>query len=232
MTDHEGRVHEHVEYYPYGEVWRDSRRDDDPGPQPRTPAYLFTSKEFDPETRLHYFGARYYDAKLARWASTDPALLEYVGDDSRSLGVRAPANLSLYGYSWGNPVVLKDPDGRAINLAAAGIGAAIGAAAGAAIYTGVSLYRHEEITARGLLGATAGGAVAGGVAGLTLGASLIVQAGGAGAAGVYGGATNRAVVSSGDLAQTFDANAMQTDFAIGVGTFGLVKGAGATGRVT
>jgi YD repeat-containing protein len=33
MTDHAGRVHEHVEYYPYGEVWRDSRRDDDPGPQ-------------------------------------------------------------------------------------------------------------------------------------------------------------------------------------------------------
>jgi RHS repeat-associated protein len=72
MTDHAGRVHEHVEYYPYGEVWRDSRLDDDPGPQPRTPAYLFTSKEYDPETRLYYFGARYYDPRLVRWESSDP----------------------------------------------------------------------------------------------------------------------------------------------------------------
>ncbi len=40
MTDRAGRVHEHLEYFPYGDVWRDSKLDDDPGPEPRTPAYL------------------------------------------------------------------------------------------------------------------------------------------------------------------------------------------------
>jgi RHS repeat-associated protein len=111
MTDHEGKVHEHVEYFPYGEVWRDSRLDDDPGPEPRTPAYLFTSKEFDPETRLYYFGARYYDPKHAIWTAPDPIMSEYVKGSSNH-GVYLPVNLSLYAYAAGNPVALKDANGR------------------------------------------------------------------------------------------------------------------------
>ncbi len=120
MTDHEGRVHEHVEYYPYGEVWRDSRRDDDAGPQPRTPAYLFTSKEYDPETRLYYYGARYYDPRTSLWQSADPMFGKYVPDGGHADrlpgmgGVYAPLNMNLYAYALMNPLRYTDPDGREV----------------------------------------------------------------------------------------------------------------------
>ena len=46
MTDQTGRVHEHVEYFPYGDVWRDAKGDADPqNPAARTPNYLFTGTE-------------------------------------------------------------------------------------------------------------------------------------------------------------------------------------------
>jgi RHS repeat-associated protein len=106
VTDQAGKVHEHVEYFPYGEVWRDVRGDAEGGPQ-AGPQYRFTGKEFDEETGLTYFGARYYDAHRARWLSTDPMLVK-LGSSEPS-----PALLSSYLYSYGNPVGFKDPDGEA-----------------------------------------------------------------------------------------------------------------------
>lgn len=34
--------------------------------------YLFNAKEFDEETGLYYYGARYYEPRLSLWMSTDP----------------------------------------------------------------------------------------------------------------------------------------------------------------
>ena len=34
--------------------------------------YLFNAKEFDEETGLYYYGARYYDPRVSLWISTDP----------------------------------------------------------------------------------------------------------------------------------------------------------------
>jgi RHS repeat-associated protein len=106
VTDHAGLVHEHVEYFPYGDVWRDSRRDNDPGPAPKPPSFLFTSKEFDEETRLTYFGGRYYDSGLAHWTANDPAVLR--------ADLSSPHLLSGYLYGAANPVRFADPDGRSI----------------------------------------------------------------------------------------------------------------------
>ncbi len=36
------------------------------------PRFLFSSKEFDPETSLSYYGFRYYSPSLARWLTRDP----------------------------------------------------------------------------------------------------------------------------------------------------------------
>ncbi len=217
VTDLNGKLFEHIEYFPFGESWVEENTN-----QQRTP-YLFSAKELDEETGLYYFGARYYDPRTSVWQSADPALAAYLDDGAPALGIRVPQNLALYSYTWNNPVIHRDPDGRVINLVAGLVGAAVGAVVGPAIYAGVSLYKHEPITGRGLAGAAVGGAVTGGVAGLSLGASLIIEAGAAGAGAVYGGVANRAIVT-GDVAETFNAEAMQQDFALGVVTYGVVKG--------
>jgi RHS repeat-associated protein len=59
----------------------------------------FTSKERDVETGYDYFGARYYDSRIARWLQVDP--LE-----------RVKNNLSTYQYVNNNPIFYRDPDGQ------------------------------------------------------------------------------------------------------------------------
>jgi uncharacterized protein RhaS with RHS repeats len=100
--------------------------------------YKYTGKEYDPETKLTYYGARYYDAKLSRWISVDPPLIsgEYLPSlaDKLSLsaqgkqykpeidlpgmgGVYNPINLNAYAYGGNNPVKYIDPDGKFIGKA-------------------------------------------------------------------------------------------------------------------
>jgi RHS repeat-associated protein len=103
ITDQGGRVHEHVEYFPYGEVWREPSGDRDGRPA-SVQRFLFTGKELDEETGLYYHGARYLDPRRARWLTSDPALLSGV--------VGMPARLSAYAYVRWHPLRLVDPDGR------------------------------------------------------------------------------------------------------------------------
>lgn len=104
VTDQHGRVHEHVEYFPYGGVWRDARSDAD-GPEVKGQRFLFTGKEFDEETGLYSFGARYLDPESARWLSVDPAVqdTEFLTSNSAALSVYLPM--------FGNPMRLVDPTG-------------------------------------------------------------------------------------------------------------------------
>jgi RHS repeat-associated protein len=62
--------------------------------------YQFTGKEEDFEVGLTYFGARYYQTALARFASPDPLTIHALG---------AAAN--PYGYVSGSPLAKIDPDG-------------------------------------------------------------------------------------------------------------------------
>src|SRR5690554_3840712 len=57
----------------------------------------FTGKEYDPETGLNYFNARWYDSELGRFISEDPA--------------RDPNNPNLYTYGRNNPLRFFDPTG-------------------------------------------------------------------------------------------------------------------------
>jgi hypothetical protein len=52
------------------------------------------------------------DPQTALWQSADPALAEFL-DTSRGLSVLQPKTLSLYSYSFQQPISLRDPDGRA-----------------------------------------------------------------------------------------------------------------------
>ena len=84
-----------------------------------------TGKEYDTETGLYYYGARYLDSKTSRWLSGDPAMGEYVpsapvDDEARKRNGSLPGmggvfnyvNLHVYHYAGNNPVKLVDPDGR------------------------------------------------------------------------------------------------------------------------
>ena len=143
VSDKDGDLYEHVEYFPFGETWIQETTNIE-----RTP-YLFSSKEFDEETKLYYYGARYYDPRTSVWQSADPGLEQFIPkviqDDNEifrleranelpASGVYASQNLTLYGYGHQNPVKLVDPDGKVPFLAiTAGIGAIVGGAAGAII---------------------------------------------------------------------------------------------------
>ena len=67
----DGEVVQHIEYVPFGEVFVEERNN-----IWNTP-YLFNAKEFDEETGLYYYGARYYDPRLSLWLSIDPKEEKY-----------------------------------------------------------------------------------------------------------------------------------------------------------
>jgi len=59
--------------------------------------YAFTGREWDPETRLYYYRARYYDPRTGRFVSEDP--------------VRLHGGNNFYVFVAGNPVLRTDPSG-------------------------------------------------------------------------------------------------------------------------
>ena len=92
ITNLDGEVAQHIEYVPFGEVFIEERHN-----TWNTP-YLFNAKEFDEETGMYYYGARYYEPRLSLWMSTDP------------LTEKSP-NVSAYVYCFGNPLRYIDPIG-------------------------------------------------------------------------------------------------------------------------
>jgi len=114
ITDLNGKLYEHLEYFPSGEGWVEENSNTQ-----RTP-YLFTAKELDEETGLYYFGARYYDPRTSVWQSADPILAKYLpsGGPVDHLpgmgGVYTSFNMNLYAYAHVNPLRYTDPDGQVI----------------------------------------------------------------------------------------------------------------------
>ena len=93
ITNLDGEIVQHIEYVPFGEVFIEERND-----VWNTP-YLFNAKEFDEETGMYYYGARYYDPRLSLWMSTDPMELIY-------------SWISSYCYTTNNPIRYSDPNGK------------------------------------------------------------------------------------------------------------------------
>jgi len=100
ITDLNGALYEHLEYFPSGESWVSESSNTQ-----RTP-YLFTGKEFDEETDLYYYGARYYDPRTNKFMSTDPL----VSRQTESVLTRT-ALLNVYAYAVNNPLRYNDPTG-------------------------------------------------------------------------------------------------------------------------
>jgi len=105
VTDVDGKLVQHQEYFPGGEGWVTESRDYDPDP-----SYKFAGKEFDKETGLYYFGSRYYDPRTGAWQSPDPLAEGYLGGGPQG-GVFNPDNLNSYAFGYQNPLRYADPGG-------------------------------------------------------------------------------------------------------------------------
>ncbi len=101
ITNASGSKAEDIFYYPYGET----RDNTNPPGENVNVKYKFTGKELDGEDGLYYYGARYYDPKLARFISADTIVPKPF----------YPISLNRYAYTYNNPIVLKDLDGHAPN---------------------------------------------------------------------------------------------------------------------
>src|SRR5579885_2249741 len=81
----------HYKYDPYGNLLAES------GPLASANQYRFSSKEWNDNASLYYYGFRFYDPNLQRWPNRDP--LQELG------------GLNLYGFVANNPINEIDPFG-------------------------------------------------------------------------------------------------------------------------
>jgi RHS repeat-associated protein len=126
VTDQLGQVDQHYETFPFGESWIEEAT----GQADKVTPYRFTGKEWDSETQLYYFGARYYDPRTSLWTAPDPALDAYMTSGKAKLiiqgskdnwstqisapglgGVFEPKNLNGFIYGDHRPLNIFDPDG-------------------------------------------------------------------------------------------------------------------------
>jgi RHS repeat-associated protein len=131
-----------------------------------TQPYSYTGREYDPETGLYYYRARYYDAHSGRFLQEDPV-----------------QSINAYSYVYNNPLNLRDPYGLYAGIddaVFAGGGALIGVAGqGIADLITWNFSGWESYTGAAVGGALAGetllytanpvlaGAVAGGASNVT-----------------------------------------------------------------
>jgi len=90
MTDAAGKVVQEYEYDSFGNLHDQKNRIKQP--------YTYTAREWDRETGLYYYRARYYDTEAGRFISKDP--IGFAGGD-----------MNLYRYVKNNALNLKDPHG-------------------------------------------------------------------------------------------------------------------------
>ena len=81
-------------YYPFGEEFTKT--------ETTSTKLGFSTKEFDSDTGISYFGARHYDPVLSRFLSIDPA----------DVSVDNTMSFNRYIYANNNPYKYRDPDGR------------------------------------------------------------------------------------------------------------------------
>ena len=96
ITDDHANITQYDAYLPYGELLVDEHSSSEDLP------YKFNGKQFDEETGLYYYGARYLNPVTSLWYGVDPLVEKY-------------ASMGGYVYTLDNPVKLVDTDGRIVN---------------------------------------------------------------------------------------------------------------------
>ena len=92
ITDDKANITQYDAYLPYGELLVDEHSSSEDLP------YKFNGKQFDEETGLYYYGARYLNPMTSIWYGVDPLAEKYVWT-------------SPYIYGGGNSIRIIDPNG-------------------------------------------------------------------------------------------------------------------------
>ena len=100
ITDDHANITQYDAYLPYGELLVDEHSSSEELP------YKFNGKQFDEETGLYYYGARYLNPMASIWYGVDPLTEKYM-------------STSGYIYVLNNPIRLLDPNGKDIASAIA-----------------------------------------------------------------------------------------------------------------
>ena len=93
ITDDHANITQYDAYLPYGELLVDEHNSSEELP------YKFNGKQFDDETGLYYYGARYLNPVTCLWYGVDPLAEKY-------------KEIGSYVYCADNPINLFDPDGQ------------------------------------------------------------------------------------------------------------------------
>ena len=93
ITDDHANITQYDAYLPYGELLVDEHSSSEDLP------YKFNGKQFDDETGLYYYGARYLNPMASVWYGVDP------------LAEKFPVYFG-YSYCYGNPTVFIDYKGK------------------------------------------------------------------------------------------------------------------------
>ena len=93
ITDDKANITQYDAYLPYGELLVDEHSSSEEMP------YKFNGKQFDEETGLYYYGARYMNPITSLWYGVDPL-------------AEKNSHISSYVVCSNNPIMRIDPDGR------------------------------------------------------------------------------------------------------------------------
>ena len=93
ITDDKANITQYDAYLPYGELLVDEHSSSEDLP------YKFNGKQFDEETGLYYYGARYMNPVTSLWYGVDPLAEKYTTTGG-------------YIYTLDNPIRMIDLDGR------------------------------------------------------------------------------------------------------------------------
>jgi len=104
-----------ADYYPFGSAKINIQ------PGSYNPTYKFTDQEYDSESGIYYYDARYYNQNIGRFIQSDPLSLylvnpqELTNNTQKSLTeiLSNPQILNYYSYAGNNPIIYIDPDGNA-----------------------------------------------------------------------------------------------------------------------
>ena len=97
ITDDKANITQYGAYLPYGELLVDEHSSSEELP------YKFNGKQFDEETGLYYYGARYMNPVTSLWYGVDPEIEKVPG-------------CSPFTYTFSNPITLIDPNGQSAKV--------------------------------------------------------------------------------------------------------------------